>query len=350
MDSEQTLLSHLMPWLHSPIEDRGTDALAFILTRSEACRRELTQFLREDNFEPEPIERVRTQIAVDAKSRPDLIGFDSRGRINLIIESKFWAPLQPRQAPRYLKQLDADGPKTLLFLCPGTRIESLWKEVCAQLQSCGHTVTDKLSDDQGSVRRSDVDLPLTQVVMTGWGHLLATLAKADLDPADESDINQLRGLAKRQEDEGFVPLTDEMTKPDWQKRDAHFRRMCDEAVFFGRSSGWLNTDGLTVAKTTRRYGRYCRVDGTDTVLRLGVEYTAELFDQSPIWISSKESYYKGGADPGAIFTGADFGGPRWNRWWKPVHLMRCCVYEEVLENVINQLKVVAGEIRAIEGK
>lgn len=92
MDTNNTLLAHLMPWLHRPIEDRGTDALAFILSKSETCLKVLNEFLETDESNPEPVERVCTQLAVDAKSRPDLIGFDSGGRKNLIVESKFWAP------------------------------------------------------------------------------------------------------------------------------------------------------------------------------------------------------------------------------------------------------------------
>ena len=347
MDTNNTLLAHLMPWLHRPIEDRGTDALAFILSKSETCLKVLNEFLETDESNPEPVERVCTQLAVDAKSRPDLIGFDSGGRKNLIVESKFWAPLQPRQAPRYLNQLDAASPGTLLFLCPGNRLSFLWDEVRVQLESCGHAVTGGRVDDQGMVRRAKADLPDKQVMMTTWSYLLEMFENADPDPAVISDIRQLQGLARRQEDEGFAPLTDEMVKESWEKRDAHFRRMCDDAVFRGRTAGWLNTDSLTLRRSARGYGRYCRVDGSEKVLRLGVEYTAELFERSPLWISSRNSYYEGGDDPGAIFTGTKFDGPRWDRWWKPVTLKRNVVYDEVLADVTAQLQAVAEQVLAM---
>ena len=346
MDANNTLLAHLMPWLHRPIEDRGTDALAFILTKSEICLKELNNFLETDEINPEPVERVCTQLAVDAKSRPDLIGFDSDGRKTLIVESKFWAPFQPRQAPRYLNQLDAGSPGTLLFLCPETRLDFLWDEVRAQLKSCGHAVTGGQGNDQGLVRRAEADLRHKQVMMTTWKYLLEMFENADPDPEVISDIHQLQGLARRQEEEGFAPLTDEMSKDCWKKRDAHFRRMCDDAVSRGRAAGWLNTDGLTVGRSTHGYGRYCRVDGSKKVLRLGVEYTAELFERSPIWVSSDKSHYESGDNPGAIFTGTNFDGPRWNRWWKPVTLKRNAVYDEVLADVAAQLQVVAEQILA----
>lgn len=126
MAEEPTLLAHLAPRLTSQVEDAATDALAFILNNSEACRAVLDDLLRDGGFEPEPIERVETQVTYEDGSRPDMVGYDGTGGKRLLVESKFWASLLQGQASGYFGQWEEDGPGVLLFIAPNSRIETLW--------------------------------------------------------------------------------------------------------------------------------------------------------------------------------------------------------------------------------
>ncbi len=47
---QKTLLAHLAPKLTTQVENAATEALAFILNKSEACRQALGELLRSDDF------------------------------------------------------------------------------------------------------------------------------------------------------------------------------------------------------------------------------------------------------------------------------------------------------------
>ena len=103
MDNESSLLAYLVPRLTSRGEDTATDALAFILNKSEACRGALDSLLSDQDFGLGPLTRFDTQVTYEDGSRPDMVGYDGKGGKRLIVESKFWAALQEGQAERLLR-------------------------------------------------------------------------------------------------------------------------------------------------------------------------------------------------------------------------------------------------------
>ena len=117
-----SLLGYLVPWLTSRVEDTATEALAFILNRSEACRGALEGLVvgEERDFDFGPITKFETQVSDGDGARPDLIGFDGEGCRRLVVESKFWAALREGQASSYFGQLDETRSGALLFVAPGT--------------------------------------------------------------------------------------------------------------------------------------------------------------------------------------------------------------------------------------
>ena len=62
MVQESTLLAQLAPKLTNRREDTATDALAFIRSKSAACRRALRQLLVDENVDLEPIANFQTQV------------------------------------------------------------------------------------------------------------------------------------------------------------------------------------------------------------------------------------------------------------------------------------------------
>ena len=104
MSQQHTLLAYLTPRLTSRVEDAATDALAFILNSSSACRDVLGLLLREEeeSYHLDALSRFDTQVTYKDGSRPDMVGYDQGDMKRLLVESKFWATLQEEQASRLL--------------------------------------------------------------------------------------------------------------------------------------------------------------------------------------------------------------------------------------------------------
>ena len=122
MRPESTLLAYLVPRLTNSVEDTATDALAFILNKSPACRDALGLLLREGEgaYHLDTLASFDTQVTYKDGSRPDMVGYDQGGGKRLLVESKFWATLLEGQASSYFDQLEDAGPGVLLFIAPAT--------------------------------------------------------------------------------------------------------------------------------------------------------------------------------------------------------------------------------------
>ena len=171
MDSESSLLAYLVPRLTSRGEDTTTDALAFILNKSEAGRRALDSLLSEQDLGLAPITKYETQVTYEDGSRPDMVGYDSDGNTRLIVESKFWAALLEGQASGYFSQLEESGPGILLFIAPGTRIETLWTEIRRQMEIGEDPVRFEPVETADRMRRAKAG-PDKRVLLISWDLLL----------------------------------------------------------------------------------------------------------------------------------------------------------------------------------
>lgn len=74
-------------------EHVAVEALAHILSTSEAARAALTDVVAEGGASVGPIVRVQTQDTGETGARPDLAGFDESGLDRVLIEAKFAASL-----------------------------------------------------------------------------------------------------------------------------------------------------------------------------------------------------------------------------------------------------------------
>ena len=120
MTQEPTLLAHLVPRLTSQVENAATDAPAFILNSSAACRVALDRFIWDGDFGPEPITRVETQVTYEDGSQPDMVGYDQGGSKRLLVESKFWASLLGREVPVSREKMRDVMPLLTDHINPGT--------------------------------------------------------------------------------------------------------------------------------------------------------------------------------------------------------------------------------------
>ena len=258
MAEDLTLLAYLVPKLTSRSEDTATDALAFILNKSAACRAALDSFLKDADFNLEPIARVETQVTYQDGSRPDMVGYDRSGAKRLLVESKFWATLQEGQASGYFRQLQEPG--ALLFIAPDSRIDTLWAEIRRQMESGEQSVRLEEVEAENRARRSKVVGTDKRLMLISWDLLLGTLAVATADDARiASDIQQLRGLARHQDEEAFQPIRPEEVGLVLPRRIRGLNRLIDDLVDArGVPGGWMTTAGLRATPQREGYGRYFR--------------------------------------------------------------------------------------------
>ena len=338
MAERQSLLAHLTPWFYRPIEDRGTDALAYILNGSAACRAALDQTLRDDAFAAEPLLSFQTQVQYDdGKSRVDMVGYDKDGCVATVVESKFWAGLQPEQTGRYFAVLQeaTSGPGVLLVICPKSRNRYLWPEVQAQMRESGWKM-EPIASGEG-IDLANVTNTNKRCVMVSWETLVDKLDAAAESFAVRADIHQLRGLVQRQNDEAFPPLTPETSAHGFEILDSHFRRMVGNAVQRGKREFGLSTKGLQWGVTKQYRRRFFRVEGVTKPrwLTLGIEYQEEFYTVSPLWVMIPLKHGpKIKAVPGAITKG-DF-------CWLPITLKTGAVFDDVLDDVVSQLEAITG--------
>ena len=348
MANDNTLLAHLIPRFTSRIEDAATDALAYILKKSEGARKALNDLLREGDFDIEPIVRVRTQVTLEDGSIPDMAGYDEAGKTRLLVESKFWAALQEDQASRYAKNLEQPGPAMLMFIAPDVRRHTLWAEIDRQMAELGDL--ESITPRQAGVERAmvtwkkpkDTELHL---LLTSWGMLLEKMENHTGDADVRSEIRQLRGLARRQDEEAFLPLHGEDLSPGIARRYQDYCRLVDAAVDArGVPEKWMDISRLSATSQRWGYGRYLRFPGADFPFWFGVNHHAwAKRGDTPLWLGLYYNHWNTldmdevGRELGAQVLEAD-----WFRW-VPVRPKTGAEYDDVLDDVAAQLRRI-GEI------
>ena len=342
MDHEPGLLAYLVPRLTSRGEDTATEALAFILNKSEACRHALDSLLGEQDFDLEPITRFKTQVTYEDGSRPDMVGYDRKDHKRLLVESKLWASLLEGQADGYFRQLEASGPAVLLFIAPGTRVETLWAEIRRQLEADPKPVRLERVETGDRMRRAAVAGYEKRVVLISWDLLLQRLA--DSVPADSqvaSDLRQLRGFVEEQDLDAFQPIQREELSPSFPRRVRWFNHLIDEVVSRGIADGWLSVKGLKATPQRAGYGRYLRfLDDSgartsyDSFLCVTVDYWASGGD-TPLWLwigwqTESDFQSRDGSSSRTVIE--DDSG-----LWTPIYLKVGVEYHHVLDDVASQL-------------
>ncbi len=342
MDHDPGLLAYLVPRLTTRSEDTATDALAFILNKSEACRHALDSLLSEQDSGLEPITRFETQVTHEDGSRPDMVGYDSDGNARLIVESKFWAALLEGQASGYLKQLEAPGPGVLLFIAPGTRLATLWAEIERQMEAAEDPVQLETVESLDRIRKAVVSDSANRVMLISWDLVLDRLAAAV--PADSqvaSDLRQLRGFVEVQDLDAFLPIQREELSPSFPRRIRWLNHLIDDVVDRAIEKGWMSVEGLKATPQRAGYGRYLRFlddRGAPTsyasFLCVTVDYWATMGD-TPLWLWigwQTESDFQSRDGSSSLTVIEDDGG-----MWTPIYLKVEVEYHSVLADAVSQL-------------
>ena len=319
-DDATTLMAHLVPRLTGQVENAATDALGYILNKSATSREALTDLLGEGGFDMPPIARVETQVTYEDGKRPDMVGYDETGVRRLIVESKFWASLQERQASGYLRQIDEDGPTALLFIAPEVRLETLWTEIVRQIREESPEATLRPETPANGWRSAMVEGVPKRLALVSWDRLLRGMAdRTGDDGVVTEDVRQLRGLARRQDAEAFLPVRAEELSPDFARRAVGYVRLVDDVVSNGVSQGWIAP--LKKVPQWYGYGRYIRFVETEKDFWFGINHERwARSGDTPLWL------YDGTAD----------------EKWSPVHVKTGVEYPEVLDDATSKVKDLAA--------
>lgn len=341
MAEDPTLLAHLVPRLTSQVEDAATDALAFILNRSAACRRALHDLLGDSDLEP--IDKVRTQVTYKDGSRPDMVGYDENGAKRLIVESKFWASLLEGQASDYFRQLEEVGPGVLLFIAPGVRFDTLWAEISRQMESGKEPVQLEAVETAGQIRRAKVAGSDKRLMLVSWIHLLDRMATAVDDTSVRSDIDQLLGLARREDDEAFLPIRPKELGLALPRRIRGLNHLLDDVVDGrGVPQGWMDISGVRATPQREGYGRYFSFPDVSGYLFLCVDYSLwATRAETPLWLRiSNEVQVNTEEIRDRVPSSPDSGGQGYYAFEVPIYLKTGVEYEDVLSDVVRQVKEI----------
>ena len=353
MPQESTLLAYLVPRLTSSVEDTATDALAFILNKSPACRDALGLLLREGegSYHLDALNSFDTQVTYKDGSRPDMVGYDQMGRKRLLVESKFWATLLEGQASSYFDQLEDVGSGVLLFIAPTTRLEILWGEITRQMEGGPDGFKLEVVETSDQIHRARVMGPDKQdkrLLLVCWPLLLDRLAAAvPPDSLVASDIRQLRGLAQREDDEAFQPIDTAELSPSVPRRLQWLNRLIDDVVDSrGCPEGWMSVEGSRATGRRDGYGRYFRfmTDLREMVpgwLFLCVNHSLwATSGDTPVWLRIYSDVpispvHLRSKVPSLVGDGESSG-----HYYVPIYLTPGVEYGHVLDDVVRQVKAI----------
>ena len=288
--TEGSILAFIVPRLVIQAENAVSDCLFHILLNYREAAQSLLSYLSLTGFvAPEGLE-FSTQLMWKAGAgRPDILGMKD-GRVLLVLESKFDAPLTKNQPVSYLEYLPHDICGLLLFLVPARRVEELWDSLTGRCASKRIAVGPRSDAAEGvlAARLNERHFfavasweSLVEKLVTGVSR--ATNARA------HADIAQLSALCTHLLSGNAVgsPLTD----PDRDKRERQLRAMVDQVVNRLVTAGHADVKPYRATPGPGYYKRYMTLSGhINWCVEFNTEYWAR-FGESLIWLSTNAKWY-----------------------------------------------------------
>ena len=340
MTDNDTLLAHLVPALTPQVEVAATKSLAFILNKSQPCRQALNELVRGSDFELSPLTHAAAEVEFEGEGRVDVVCYHRDDEYQLLIEAKFWANLGENQAGAYFEYLDRDKPGMLMILAPDRRVEAIWSEAMAQVHGTGARPQEIKAPDRRRVARCTTSP--RRLMFVSWAHLLDHLAAAN-DQTVASDIEQLRGLAQKQDEEVPLPLHAENLRPELGRRLEQFHRIVDDASQRATDAGWFHPTGSAAVAYRKGYGRGFDASPREQPEWFGFEYGMWAANGlSPLWVQVHTDHWRSGGD--SVEAIDDIYGRRELKWI-PIRLKLSAEHDEVIADVVAQLKAIVDRIR-----
>ena len=191
------------------------------------------------------------------------------------------------------------------------------------------------------------------LLMTSWEVLLGRLSaevNAAGDVAGGNDIEQLRGLTRREDSEAFLPLRPGQLGPDFPRLMLQINQLVDDAVEHARTTEWLSVENMRSTPQRDGHRRYFRLGGV--LMWLGVNFVYwSRYRETPIWLGFQQAAWgKAWEETDSIYQRL---APLWEESSPgyvdedevdciPVMLPTGVEHEAVLNSVVERLKYVAG--------
>ncbi len=258
-----SLLSRMASKFSVSQESLATESLSYILSSSIPATAGLKRVISNCGVELDIDFVFRTQVAGDAGEIPDLVGYEKvTDQKRLILEAKFWDSLTENQCFQSFKFLPPDVPSILLFVAPASRMVFLWEKLCINAIGEGF-LPEQAQESHTAEEYKAIQLNDTPhiLALVSWRLLLSEMGHScrELDDIKTFyDIEQLKGLCERMDDEAFLPLRSHELGSENGLRFMQYEALLDDigarliargvaevANGKNRSTGWLP---LTIAQ------------------------------------------------------------------------------------------------------
>lgn len=282
----QSLLAHLYPHIRGSQEDIATLALQYLLVQSSVLNKVFTKRIADAlNIETEETLQYSTQVTGEDNERPDMVGADSDGKEHFLCEMKFYAGLTDNQPLGYLKRLEENGGKGLIFVCPKSRKEVLWyelKKICEKAEKSILSITENCVSVDG----------INMAIIT-WTEIISFLMNTAEASAEHliADIKQLKGYCDQIDSEAFIPFKSEELTAENAKRIRRFYEvidkvtnllLCDETIK-------ANKNGLRYTPTGDGYISYIYVNDYAIAICYDTYFWADSETKdTPFWLFIKK--------------------------------------------------------------
>ncbi len=279
------LFGHLASRFSTHPENLATEAVAFIVNRSEAMREALRRLVGRTGVELPRLARFSSQAGDEQGNIPDLIGLDAMGAERLLIENKFWAGLTENQPAGYLERLPAEGGAVLVFVVPSKRLPIVWTELARSAMNRGTRLSDPehLGGDLLFARPT----PLTALAATTWNAVLDSLeavARASGETSPAADIAQLRSLCDVMDTEAFLPVRmEELTNLEVPRRVIGLADLIPDLTRQAVVLGIADSANLREGHTWHSTGRYLKISLAGPWLGIDHEKWSR-YGITPLWI------------------------------------------------------------------
>ena len=331
MMNNRTPLIRLVSTPDKSPENVAVDELGHILSCSPSARDGLTSLIREHDGEIAPLVSVESQ--ENADHRLDLVGFDARGTVRVILEPEFEALLPYGNMNSYLDRLSPEGPAVLLFIASEEQIEAWYRymwygSLAGRLRKAGKKFTLSHHKLSAAVEGTEQRLALVS-----WSDLLNRIDYRLAEFAEvKASIQDLREFTE------FM---------------ARSKRLIDDATRKGIAEGWAYTRRASTGHqeliTTRKeygYGRYIHLTGMHREGWFGINW--HLWEESPDTVplvfrpvDEDAPAMQGGGPLPLEEVYLDLGMK-----WIPIHLNPGSRDAENLPKVVSQLQAIARSFRA----
>ena len=184
------------------------------------------------------------------------------------------------------------------------------------------------------------------LMIASWGGLLDSMAARTRDYSEsgfETEIRQLRSLAKYADERAFKPIRpgDELGA-DSDARLRLYKELIEAASDRGVELEWARRKGLNAQRREYGYGRYIELGGLVVWFGVNVEQFEKTGD-TPLWV---DCFHRLSLLTAEIRD--ELGIRKTESHWVPVNLKREVEYPEMLDGVVESLQRIADIFRKVQ--